>query len=201
MPSTENNLNNHQILDVHHKIGNLTRQLHDALTQLGHTEKLKASVGEIPDVKSRLSYIAKVTGNAAEKVLNLVDDCKISNSVMLAMAQSLGQSHKNDGATILHDYQATHDKLDEHLTDIMMAQDFHDLTGQVIARIIDITTVLEKELVELLIQTSPGSPKVEFVAPIVPADVLIGPAIDSDTNPDVMSNQSQVDDLLASFGF
>jgi len=53
-------------LDVHHKIGQLTRQLHDTLTELGLAEKLKGTVGELPDVKSRLHYIARLTGEAAD---------------------------------------------------------------------------------------------------------------------------------------
>ena len=57
--------------DVHHKIGQLTRQLHDSLNELGYAEKLRGSMGELPDAQSRLSYIARLTGEAAEKVLNL----------------------------------------------------------------------------------------------------------------------------------
>ena len=62
--------------DVHHKIGQLTRQLHDSLNELGYAEKLRGSMGELPDAQSRLSYIARLTGEAAEKVLNRVEQAK-----------------------------------------------------------------------------------------------------------------------------
>jgi hypothetical protein len=61
---------------VHNKIGQLTRQLHDTLQELGLAEKLQGTAGELPDARSRLSYIARLTGEAAEKVLNRVDQAK-----------------------------------------------------------------------------------------------------------------------------
>ena len=70
--------------DIHHKIGHLTRQLHDALKELGYADQLAATVGELPDAQSRLSYIARLTGDAAEKVLNRVDQAKSHNDNLAA---------------------------------------------------------------------------------------------------------------------
>ena len=53
-------------IDIHQQLGQLTRQLHDSLNGLGLTDKLKDSAGELPDAKSRLTYIARLTGEAAE---------------------------------------------------------------------------------------------------------------------------------------
>lgn len=182
-----------RLADVHQKIGVLTRQLHDSLSELGHTEKLKASVGEIPDVKNRLAYVAKLTGEAAEKVLNLVDEAKGTNDAMAAMV-------KAQAPAIATAFDGHHQALSGQLMSIMMAQDFHDLTGQVIARVLTLTTTLETHLIDLLIKTSPTG-KVEFVPPVVPASQLIGPAVGAENDPTVASDQSQVDDLLASLGF
>ena len=66
--------------DVHHKIGQLTRQLHDSLNELGFAEKLRGSMGELPDAQSRLSYIARLTGEAAEKVLSRVELAKAQHA-------------------------------------------------------------------------------------------------------------------------
>ena len=55
--------------NMFHQLGTITRQLHDALKELGYTDKLKGSVDQLPDAQSRLSYIARLTGEAAEKVL------------------------------------------------------------------------------------------------------------------------------------
>jgi chemotaxis protein CheZ len=85
-----------------------------------------------------------------------------------------------------------------HLTEIMMAQDFHDLTGQVIARVVSLAATIEEQLVQLLIQTAP--PNAQVATPEPPKH-LQGPVVKAEGNPDVVTDQSQVDDLLASLGF
>ena len=89
-----------------------------------------------------------------------------------------------------------------------MAQDFHDLTGQVIARVVNLATVIEDQLVELLIQTAPPDAQARVSAPASAAAplgvddvVLSGPVVDPAKSGDVVTSQSQVDDLLASLGF
>ena len=59
--------------NVHYKIGVLTRQLHNSLNELGYADRLRGSAGELPDAQSRLSYIARLTGEAANKVLGQVE--------------------------------------------------------------------------------------------------------------------------------
>ena len=65
---------------VHYKVGVLTRQLHDSLNELGYADRLRGSMGELPDAQSRLSYIARLTGEAAEKVLNRVELARSSRT-------------------------------------------------------------------------------------------------------------------------
>jgi len=193
MAPLESSADANRLADVHQKIGALTRQLHDALNQLGHADKLKASAGELPDVRSRLTYVAKLTGNAAEKVLGLVDNANAESDAMLALV-------KEQAPSLQTAYEQHHAQLHNHLMAIMMAQDFHDLTGQVITRILALTSTLESNLVDLLIQTSPTG-KVDLPTPSVPADVLAGPSMETGEQSGSVSNQSQVDDLLASLGF
>jgi len=84
----------------------------------------------------------------------------------------------------------------------MMAQDFHDLTGQVIAKVVNLAAAIEEQLVQLLIQTAPPEAVVKVPAthePYTPA--LDGPVVNAEGNADVVTNQSEVDDLLASLGF
>jgi chemotaxis protein CheZ len=78
----------------------------------------------------------------------------------------------------------------------MMAQDFHDLTGQVVAKVVSLAIDLEDSLVKLLVQAAPAE-----LAPAVDPAALAGPVIDSDRRTDVVADQSEVDDLLASLGF
>jgi len=100
----------------------------------------------------------------------------------------------------LVDMERVTKEADEHLTEIMMAQDFHDLTGQVIARVVTLASTIEQQLVQLLVQTAPAS-----YAPTAPQPTerehLPGPVVDPENTPDVVTDQSQVDDLLASLGF
>ncbi len=52
--------------DVFHRIGTLTRQLHDALRELGYDTQLQGAVGTLPDARSRLDYIARLTDRQPE---------------------------------------------------------------------------------------------------------------------------------------
>jgi chemotaxis protein CheZ len=194
--------------DVHHKIGLLTRQLHDSLNELGYADKLRGTMGELPDAQSRLSYIARLTGEAAEKVLNRVEQAKAQHDYIAQETRRVVASlvkdpvaavAKGEIMNFLNDVERVTKEADGHLTEIMMAQDFHDLTGQVIARVVNLAATIEDQLVQLLIQTAP--PNAQVVAEPTRSAHLQGPVVDPEHTPDVVTDQSQVDDLLASLGF
>lgn len=197
--------------DVHHKIGLLTRQLHDSLNELGYADKLRGSMGELPDAQSRLSYIARLTGEAAEKVLNRVEQAKAQHDFIAAETRRVVASlvkdpvaavAKGEIMNFLTDVERVTMEADTHLTEIMMAQDFHDLTGQVIARVVNLAATIEEQLVQLLIQTAPPHAHVPAALTAeAPREHLAGPVVDPENTPDIVTDQSQVDDLLASLGF
>lgn len=195
-------------LDVHQKIGLLTRQLHDSLSELGYADQLRNTMGELPDAQSRLSYIARLTGEAAEKVLTRVEQAKLQHDYLSAEATRMRQALVRDpvaavatGAIMnfLDDVSRVTQTADEHLTEIMMAQDFHDLTGQVIARVVALAATIEEQLVHLVIQTAPPNAVVALPEPT--SHHLSGPVVNPQASSDVVTDQSQVDDLLASLGF
>ena len=242
--------------NVHNKIGVLTRQLHDSLRELGYADRLRGAAEELPDAQNRLSYIARLTGEAAEKVLTLVDDAKDRQTDIVAQTKKMRQSMIADPVAAvakghimnyLEDMEKATEIVDNQLTDIMMAQDFHDLTGQVIAKVVRLAGDLENQLVELLLQTAPqvtqsnvlldpgevsaaaamatgttvaadqaddlwaaalaeatpeaAALEVATEAPEpTPTPKLQGPVVDPNAQ-DVVTSQSQVDDLLASLGF
>ena len=195
-------------LDVHQKIGLLTRQLHDSLSELGYADQLRNTMGELPDAQSRLSYIARLTGEAAEKVLTRVEQAKLQHDYLSAEATRMRQALVRDpvaavatGAIMnfLDDVSRVTQTADEHLTEIMMAQDFHDLTGQVIARVVALAATIEEQLVHLVIQTAPPNAVVALPEPT--SHHLSGPVVNPEPTSDVVTDQSQVDDLLASLGF
>jgi chemotaxis protein CheZ len=206
--------------DVHQRIGTLTRQLHDSLNGLGLTDKVKHWAGELPDAKSRLSYIARLTGEAAEKVLNNVDQARVHHDHIAAETRRIGALIVKDPVAavakghvmnFLTDVEEATKEIDRNLTEIMMAQDFHDLTGQVIAKVVILAANIEEQLVQLLIVTAPADlapkaapePSATSATSFVIHDqpVLEGPVVNPEGNPDVVKGQSEVDDLLASLGF
>lgn len=206
-------LNNFLSTDIHKSIGLLTRQLHNALNGIGLIAKVQDLAGEIPDAQSRLSYIARLTGEAAEKVLNRVDQAKAQNEHIANETSRIGALIVKDPVAavakghvmnFLNDVNQSNQIIDKHLTEIMMAQDFHDLTGQVIAKVVGLAANIEEQLVQLLIQTAPvdathQEPKPTEAEPY--KSLLTGPVTHTNGNAEVVSSQSEVDDLLASMGF
>ena len=174
--------------DVHNKLGLLTRQLHDALRELGYADRLRSSADKLPDAQNRLSYIARLTGEAAEKVLSLVDDAKVRQTNIVNATKQMRQSMIADPVAAvakghimnyLEDMETATEIVDQQLTDIMMAQDFHDLTGQVIAKVVTLASSLENQLVELLVQTAPAG-AVLPAAPAQPPAPPVPEAVDAE---------------------
>jgi chemotaxis protein CheZ len=187
------------------QIGAITRLLHDTLEQLGVMPRLQAAADGLPDARSRLNYIATKTANAANKVLNLVDQAKAEHASIAeatrAMAHAIGADPVKavaSGAVLnfVQEVEARTAKTDGHLTDIMLAQDFHDLTGQVVAKVVTLASDLEDSLVKLLVQVIPPDQVHK-----VKSEMLNGPVVDPKGRTDVVANQGEVDDLLASLGF
>ncbi len=191
--------------EVFHQLGMITRQLHDTLTQLGVMPKLQIAADGLPDARSRLNYIASKTSDAANKVLNSVDQAKADHAHISSETRRIAEAIVRDpvkavasGAVMnfVGDVEAATARIDGHLTDIMMAQDFHDLTGQVVAKVVTLATELEDSLVKLLTQAAPPEQ-----AQKVEAAVLNGPVVNPEGRTDVVKDQAEVDDLLASLGF
>ncbi len=189
--------------EVFHQLGAITRMLHDTLNQLGVVPKLQSAVGGLPDARSRLSYIARKTGDAADRVLSLVDMAKAEQAGIAAATCSMAQAIAADpvravasGAVMnfVGDVEAATARVDAHLTDIMLSHDFHDLAGQVVAKVVALAGDLEDSLVKLLVQAAPPE-QVQKV------DALHGLQYDAAGRADFVSNQGEVNDFLASLGF
>ena len=188
---------------MYQRLGEITRTLHEALRQLGYDKQIEASLGSLPDARARLDFIARLTGEAAEKVLNTVDAAQARQEALVVRAKQIEALLRADPAAsglaggellgFVHDVRETAQGTSMQLTDIMLAQDFHDLTGQTVRKVVDVAAGLEESLVKLLLETSstPG---------MVERGPLDGPVADA-ARPDVVNNQAQVDDLLESLGF
>jgi len=191
--------------EVFQQIGTITRVLHDTMQQLGVMPKLQIASEGLPDARSRLSYIATKTADAANKVLNSVDQAKAEHAHISAATNEMAKAIMADpvkavasGAVFnfVKEVEKSTSHIDQHLTDIMMAQDFHDLTGQVVAKVVTLANDLEDSLVKLLVSVVPPEQR-EKVDP----NILQGPVVNPEGRTDVVTNQGEVDDLLASLGF
>ncbi len=197
---------------VYQRIGELTRQLHDALRELGYDKAVESAVTALPDTRQRLDYIARLTGQAAERALSNVEKGQLIQDELQVQAaelhklwdqlfaRELSVDEFRDLAIASRDFMAHAVKktgeTNALLTDIMMAQDFHDLTGQVIQKVVGIAQNMEDKLLTILIEATPPEKRAN-----VGADWLSGPVIESKGRDDVVTNQAQVDDLLESLGF
>ena len=190
--------------EVFQQLGAITRQLHDTLSQLGVMPKLQIAAEGLPDARSRLNYIAEKTGAAANKVLNSVDCAKADHLLITQETRRIAAAIVADPVkavasgmlmNFVGDVESATTRIDGHLADIMMAQDFHDLTGQVVAKVVALASELEDSLVRLLVQAAPPD-QVQKVE-----QHLQGPVVDAEGRTDVVANQGEVDDLLASLGF
>ncbi len=202
---TERTVKSASAADVFLQVGSITRLLHDTLAQVGVMPKLQMAADGLPDARSRLNYIAEKTAAAADKVLNSVDQAKAEHHRISDATRQIAKDIVADpvkavasGAVMnfVGDVEASTARIDQHLTDIMLAQDFHDLTGQVVTKVVALANELEDSLLKLLMQVIPP----EQVHKVEEA-FLNGPVVNAEGRSDVVTNQEQVDDLLASLGF
>ena len=199
--------------NMYSRVGQLTRKLHDALHELGYDKSLERAASAIPDAKDRLSYIATLTENAAERVLNATDraqphqtrlesgaaalasdwDKVFANQSSLEAFKALAKSTRGYLAEVPEHTHATSSELME----IVMAQDFQDLTGQVIKKVVEMVQHMEQELLSFLMEYQPEIKP----DPTELHSLENGPVVNPANRTDVVTDQKQVDDLLASLGF
>ena len=192
-------------------VGQLTRRLHDTLVELGYDRQLQeCAAAKLPDARQRLEYVVTLTEQAASRSLNAVELAVPVQESLAADAASLagrwdtlfrGESDVEQFKSLahatreyLHAIPARAQSTREYLRDIVLAQEFQDLTGQVLKRITELAGNLETQLLKLLVENAPGP-----VRPTQALTLLNGPAIGAST--DIVANQAQVDELLESLGF
>lgn len=193
------------------RVGHMTRALHDSLRGLGLDKLVEKAASDIPDARDRLDYVARLSEQAARRVLDATDtagplqDAVESRSAELRASWQAMLDGGQEGdwralaertvATMAENEQAATATRAE-LMNIMLAQDFQDLTGQVIGKITSIAQDLEKQLVQVLIDFAPSEIRREL-----DSGLLNGPQIKPEGNTEVVADQGQVDDLLDSLGF
>lgn len=210
MPSVNDTASATEIIS---RIGQLTRMLRDSLKELGLDHAIAEAAEAIPDARDRLDYVVQMTAQAAERALSCVEASQPRQNKLESDAKALksrwDQWFENpielaDARELVTDTRSYLEEVPQHtsftnaqLLEIMMAQDFQDLTGQVIKRMMDVIQEIEKQLLMVLLENIPEQP----AAKTRPNDSLLnGPQMDKNAA-GVVSSQDQVDDLLDSLGF
>ncbi len=204
--------------DLFQELGKLTRQLHESLGSFQLDTKIAAMAEkEIPDAKARLNHVITMTGEAAHRTMNAVDaalpDCEILQSHAetinrewikfrtreLSVEDFRKMSKQLDGFFFQVDKNTK--SIHKNLTDIVLAQDYQDLTGQIISRVIHLVQEVENSLVALI----------RFSGKPVSEDVPVngkytdlsghGPKIPGVDHGSSVNGQDEVDSLLSSLGF
>jgi chemotaxis protein CheZ len=195
------------------QLGHLTRKLHEAMRELGYDRLLQDTAKAIPDARDRLVYVATMTEKAAERTLSAIETAKPIQDRLGSQAAALAKEwEKLFGRELSVDQfkalaERTRDFLrtvpaqaeatSAQLMEIMMAQDFQDLTGQVIKRVTDVVQDMENQLLRLLLQNVPPERREAAES----RGLVNGPVIRASGNSEVVTSQAQVDELLASLGF
>lgn len=198
-------------VDLIHRIAQLTRTLRESMRELGLDQAIKDAAHAIPDARERLHYVAQMTEQAANRVLNAAEQIQPWQDQMQSSARALdarwqewfehpveldqARSLVDDTRALLKEIPEKTQASQNNLMEIIMAQDFQDLTGQVIMKMLGVVGAIETELVQVLIDNVPQERRDET------RSLLNGPEINPAGKVDVVTDQDQVDDLLASMGF
>jgi len=196
---------------MYERLGGIVRLLHDSMRELGYDRSLSDVASQIGDAQGRLEHVATLTEQAANKVLNLIDIGMPAQDALAAKAKDIKErwtslyagkmtidefkSLANDSKTFSGVVIEASEIEKARMLEIMMAQDFQDITGQLIKKIVAITAVAERELAQLLRDNAPPEIKAAIEAE-KPVELMNGPA-----SPGTALVQNDVDDLLDSLGF
>jgi len=200
-----------QSVDLIHRIAQLTRMLRESMRELGLDQAIKDAAQAIPDARDRLHYVASMTEKAANRVLNAAEKMQPVQESLQRDARALDQRWQewfdhpveldqarelvDDTRTLLRTMPEKTQMSQDCLMEIIMAQDFQDLTGQVIMKMLGVVGAIEQELVQVLLDSVPAEKRNEATS------LLNGPQISPSGKVDVVTSQDQVDDLLSSLGF
>ncbi|MFZ6644951.1 protein phosphatase CheZ [Undibacterium sp. TJN25] len=187
---------------VFERLGDIIRALHDTLTEIGADNVLSEAASEFPSARERLQHIGNLTEKAANTVLNKVEQTMPLQERLGDTAEKLqaewaaaGDAHPLAARTaaFLAESQATGATTYQALSEIMMAQDFQDLTGQLIKKVVSLIERTENDLLKLLIDAAPPG----TMSLIKKDELMAGPGAAGG----IALEQSSVDDLLADLGF
>ncbi|WP_019556697.1 protein phosphatase CheZ [Thiomicrorhabdus arctica] len=186
--------------ELYQRVSELTQNLHQTLDGLNDSTLLLQTKHDIPDAAERLEYVINMTAEASNKTLESAENAL---SLMSSLQEITCNSIAGSDTEIL---LKTINKVNSELTEIMLAQSFQDLTGQVLNRVIMIITSLEQSLIHLIDQSThdyASIPDREESAEDKTSDEMkgVGPNVTAKSKNGSTQSQAEVDDLLSDLGF
>ena len=199
--------------ELYQDMGKLTRELHDAISNFGMDDSINIMAEKsIPDARDRLNYVISKTDEAANQTLEAVEEsvpiCNNLNDQALELHDRWDKFTKRELSAdqfraLSKDIKVFFDKTNDlklvkdHLTAILLAQEYQDLTGQIIKKVINLVSEVENKLIGLIQVTAAP----QITDDEGDASSLDGPPVPGIAHKDTVSGQDEVDDLLSSLGF
>jgi chemotaxis protein CheZ len=209
---------------LYREVGRLTRSLHEAIRNFqidARSAEQKEALSKMSDASDRLAYVVQMTSQAANRTMDLVEESMPVAHTMRDEATALRDEWQRlrrremEPAEFRELYgridrffaglATDSDTLYSNLSEILLAQDFQDLTGQVIQKVTALVKEVEENLLGLVVMASHVDQLTGTVHQIEEkeesAEKGVGPQIKAEERDDVVSGQDDVDDLLSSLGF
>lgn len=209
---------------LYREVGRLTRSLHEAIRNFQidpRSQEQKEVLSLMTDASDRLAYVVQMTGQAANRTMDLVEESMPMAHALRDEAEVLRQEWQRLGRREMQpaEFRALYGRIDAFfasastnadtiytsLSEILLAQDFQDLTGQVIQRVTDLVKEVEEQMLSLVVMASHVDQLTGTVHQLEGREDSpeqgVGPQIKADEREDVVSGQTDVDDLLSSLGF
>lgn len=200
-------------------VGQLTRDLHEALQDFQLDPRImQLTQDDLPDAQNRLQYVIEKTEDAANRTMDAVEACLpmtdemhqrveqvmptwqrlMNNDIQLGEFKEM--CHQVDA--LMRECGQNMPQIHGLMTEVLMAQDYQDITGQIIRRVIQLVEDVEKNLIELLkLFGEEQKAQAKQNVKAVDKNAAEGPVINPEQRDDVVENQDDVDDLLSSLGF
>ncbi len=186
------------------KIGLATARLHRILKELGHTRRLEKSASTMPDARERLSFIDKSMHEASEKTISAVEASlpltaqtrSSCSDLSMRLADADFGEHKAlvmETISKLGEIAMAEESVRHNLMQIMEAQEFRDVAGQMVNKIVDAAVEIENILLDILKEYAPDAKD----SLISTEGLTAGPGHQTKSS---VNGQDEVDDLLASLG-
>ena len=206
---------------LYQELGMLTREIHDAISTFGNDERIaQLATEDIPDAKERLNFIVTKTDEAAHRTMTAAEETMVvmdkfsgeADSIRKRWAQFRNRELSKDEFIVLSDeitqffesVESESATVNSKMTEIMLAQDYQDITGQMIKQVVTMVKEVEERLVRLVAISGLGDPlpaKPKKASKVSDGEISEGPQLPTADKEVVASSQSDVDDLLASLGF